>query len=203
MSKKHKGSGFLGNVPTAVLWVAVGFAFVLLGLAITMLFISGDQKEYTRTVKEAPETTSEKALKEVKERTDKSLKDGEVRDALVEPVSKGDTNKSDELYNGFQDKTTDGARKVELAIIYADVLFAKDKQDKAISVVKQAEDYDDDKFVTANWLANVYARRSEFKKSADYFKAAASAAKSPHNTTGEGSGYFMDMAAQMQNQVKG
>jgi uncharacterized protein HemY len=109
----------------------------------------------------------------------------------------GDRDKATDIYKQAIDVETDPTRKVRLAIDRADQLFKSKQIDAAIQVLKDAENYSDDKYLIAHQLGAFYMYSKKFSDAERYYTLARSRVDSPTNTARYTKTYYDEKIAEL------
>lgn len=114
-----------------------------------------------------------------------ALKAGSDKDAMI-------------IYENAVSAESEPLAKVKLASEQAKLLLAAGKQDEAIAVLKEAINYNSDKYRVYDQLARTYERAKLYAAAADYYKKAGQLVDSPTNIGGYTKQFYETRAAEMQ-----
>lgn len=180
---------------TGLIVVIAAGVVILLGivLAVVLVFLQPKPAD-EKTNKQ--ETANEIYLKQAKQ-------DIDVRDDAQKALSRGDTNKAEDIYGDAIKAEPDPVRKVKLSIDQSKVLYGAGKYNEAIAVAKHAEVLTEDKFLVADWLSRVYEAREQYAEAANYYSLAGKWASSETNTLGRTKAYYDNQAARVSALVGG
>lgn len=120
-----------------------------------------------------------------------------AQSAVLNALKAGSDKDAAKIYENAVSAESNPAAKVQLAAEQARLLLATGKQDQAITVLKDAESYNNDKYQIYDQLARTYEQVKLYAAAADYYQKASKLVNSPTNIGGYSKQFYEVRAAQM------
>lgn len=121
-----------------------------------------------------------------------------AQSAALDALKAGSDKDAMKIYENAVSVESEPVAKVKLASEQAKLLLAAGKQDAAIAVLKEAINYNNDKYRVYDQLARTYERVKLYAAAADYYQKAGQLVDSPTNIGGYTKQFYEIRAAEMQ-----
>ena len=194
MSNNKKKRGLfavnLSRRTRIIIGIVAAVVVVLAIVIVALVMLVNESKPTASTAPLSAEQKRQAAIQDAQHREDVAV---DAQSAM----ERGDSDKVAAIYQGELKNTKDVNKKIQLLIDESRTFLYGGKYDKAIQAAKTAEPLSTDKYLIADWLAQVYYSAKQYTLSAQYYVLAGKWVDSPNNTGRYTVDYYVSKAKAM------